>query len=133
MTDQQSFDEDWVLNPKNTFIDLNPYFIHEEGGAALLFEQRKEMIIQSQAQKSKNRSAYETFYKDFFDIMEKSDSRNGNVMAVIKSKPTEMKIEVLRDMSKKSNPELESSIASFPNVEKYPNRKRLSLPLSPSS
>ena len=49
--DQQSFDEDWVLKPKNSIVDLNPYFGHEHAGIALFSEKSKEMRTKIQSKK----------------------------------------------------------------------------------
>ena len=54
------------------------------------------MSLKSEIQKSGKRSAYETFCKDFLDIIDKSDHNNAQVMSVIKSKMVEIKIEILK-------------------------------------
>ena len=128
-----SVDQDWFLKPKHRIVDLNPYFGNEDAGIALIAEQGDDASFKSNTPKTGKRSACETFYKDFVDICDKSDHNNAQVMSVIKSKMVEMKIEVLKLSSKNSPQVSTSSLASFPNIEKHHNRKRLAPPSSPSS
>ena len=94
-------DVNWFLKPLSAPLDLNPYFrknASEDDVLPLLEEGLTS--TDDYAKKSRNKSNYEIFYRDFVDVMEKSEDNNHNVREIIKTKFSEMKIMVLRESSK---------------------------------
>ena len=127
-------DESWFLKPLSAPFDLNPYFrknASEDDALPNLGEGLTS--TDDYANKSRNKSNYEMFYREFIDVMEKSEDNNHNVREIIKTKFSEMKIVVLKESSKKSLSTNTNAIASFPTIEKIGNRKRIAPPSSPKS
>ena len=127
-------DENWFLKPLSAPLDLNPYFrknASEDNVLPMLDEGLTS--TDDYAKKSRNKSNYEIFYRDFIDVMEKSEDNNHNVREIIRTKFSEMKIMVLKESNKKSIPTNANAIASFPTIEKIGNRKRIAPPSSPKS
>ena len=96
-------DENWFLKPLSAPLDLNPCFrknTSEDDVLPMLEEGLTS--TDDYAKKSRNKSNYEIFYREFIDVMEKSEDNNHNVREIIKTKFSEMKIMVLKESSKKS-------------------------------
>ena len=130
--DRKSEDESWFMEPKMSPLDLNPYFGSKSASMLVVSDQHIAFASRVQKKQNRKKSAYETFYKDFVDMMDKADSNNNEVMTHIKSKFSAMKIEMLQIISKSKTPSSDSVISSLPNIERCSTRKRLAPPSSPS-
>jgi len=127
--------ESWFLNPLSAPLDLNPYFHKDKSIDEMLPLSGEDLpSINDCAKKtSKTKSNYELFYREFIDVMEKSEENNPNVREIIKNKFSKMKIMVLQESSRKYPSATTNSIALFLPIEKNGNRKRLAPPSSPKS
>ena len=124
-------DENWFLKPLSAPLDLNPYFrknASEDDVLPMLDEGLTS--TDDYAKKSRNKSNYEIFYRDFIDVMEKSEDNNHNVREIIRTKFSEMKIMVLKESSKKNLSTNANAIALCPTIENIRNRKRIVPPSS---
>ena len=113
-----------VFAPLTSVIDLNPFFLKKD----------VNFKIENVAQNSRKRkSAYETFYPDFKEIMDKAEISDESIKSLIQSKISEMRVAVHSKLKSGAAISSSSGLFSLPSIEKCSVLKRLAPPSSPSS
>ena len=92
------------------------------------------LIKKNKTQNSRKRkSAYETFYPDFKEIMDKADISDDSIKALIQSKISEMRVAFHRKMKIGAVINSSSGLFSLSSFDKCSFLKRLDPSSSPSS
>lgn len=117
-------DKEWFLAPLSSPIDLNPFWANKSS---------KCNFDCSQSIHTNKKSAYESFYPDFVEIMDRVDMSDEETKSFIENKISEIRVAVYSKLSSKSAGANVGGTQSLPSVEKHSSRKRLAPPSSPSS
>ena len=119
-----STDNEWVLAPFSSPIDLNPFHADKLNKCKFDHNQLISVI---------KKTACAAFHPDFVEIMDRVDMSDEQTKDAIKKKIIEMRVAVHSKCRNKSSTASAGSMSSLPSIEKHNNRKRLAPPSSPSS